>query len=267
MKISVIIPSYKPQGYVWECLESFCNQTFLKSDYEVIIILNGCKEPHYTWMCKFTARHSDVQWNLLQTDTGGVSNARNLGIDAAKGEYVTFVDDDDKVSPSFLKRLYEKAAPETISLCRPYAFIDGDESKQAPYGITDVYNRLPVDKKTHPLRARRYFNGPWMKLIHREIIGNRRFDSRIRNGEDGLFMFIISDRIKYVQRAEPDAIYYRRMRQGSAVNRERSRYERLKNSAVIAWEEIRWVCHNPFGYNWYFFLRSIMGLARVGIYK
>ena len=47
MKISVIIPSYKPQEYLWQCLDSLCSQTFPKEDFELILVLNGCKEPYY----------------------------------------------------------------------------------------------------------------------------------------------------------------------------------------------------------------------------
>ena len=48
MKISVIVPSYKPQSYIWECLNSIYNQTFPKTEYELVLVLNGCNEPYNT---------------------------------------------------------------------------------------------------------------------------------------------------------------------------------------------------------------------------
>ena len=48
MKISVIVPTYKPQAYLWECLNSLCLQTLSKEDFEVILVLNGCCEPYKT---------------------------------------------------------------------------------------------------------------------------------------------------------------------------------------------------------------------------
>ena len=105
MRISVIVPSYKPQSYTWECLDSLCNQTIDKSQYEVIVVLNGCNEPYNAVLKQYLDKHPEINWNYIQTDTPGVSNARNIGIDIAKGEYITFLDDDDFVSPSYLECL------------------------------------------------------------------------------------------------------------------------------------------------------------------
>ena len=53
MKISVIIPTYKPKEYIWECLDSLKSQTFDKKEFEIILILNGCKEPYYSEIDKY----------------------------------------------------------------------------------------------------------------------------------------------------------------------------------------------------------------------
>ena len=105
MKISVIVPTYKPQAYLWECLDSIYNQTFPKTDYELILVLNGCCEPYNTRIKEWFSKHSDLQVQYFQTDEGGVSNARNIALDNAKGDYVTFIDDDDLISPEYLKEL------------------------------------------------------------------------------------------------------------------------------------------------------------------
>lgn len=81
VKISVIIPSYKPQSYLWECLDSVCGQTFPKEEYEVILVLNGCKEPYDGQIREYIGSHRDIQWKYIHTDEGGVSNARNLALD------------------------------------------------------------------------------------------------------------------------------------------------------------------------------------------
>ena len=108
MKVSVIIPTYKPQAYIWECLDSIKNQTFPKEDFEVILVLNGCNEPYYSQIKEYIDNNLvDYNVNFIQTDQGGVSNARNIALDAAKGEYVTFIDDDDYISPKYLEELYK----------------------------------------------------------------------------------------------------------------------------------------------------------------
>jgi len=97
--ISVIIPSYKPDNYIYRCLESVARQDIDKQRYEVIIVLNGCNEPYYTDIKLFLQqKFQGIKTLLLQTDVAGVSNARNIGLDNAQGEYISFIDDDDWVS-------------------------------------------------------------------------------------------------------------------------------------------------------------------------
>ncbi len=214
MKISVIIPTYKPAEYIWECLDSLEKQTFSKADYEVILVLNGCKEPYYSTINDYIAR-SEVQYNFIQTDQGGVSNARNIGLDNAKGEYITFIDDDDIVSPKYLEGLCNICSKEIIALSLSYRFSENLSSCWS-YAITEVYNSL--HNKVYPFyKARRYFSGPCMKLFHRDIIGHRRFDKRYKIGEDSVFMFLISDRFRSVCTTSSDAVYYRRIRIGSTI--------------------------------------------------
>lgn len=231
MKISVIVPTYRPQGYLWECLDSVYNQTFAKSDYELVLVLNGCNEPFHSQIKDWLGKHSDLQVQFFQTDEGGVSNARNIALDNAKGEYITFIDDDDLVSSIYLQELYENATPDTISLCYPYAFNDGKMEVQLPYGITDAYNYC-IEHKCDKLasRVRKFFSGPCMKLIPISFIQDRRFDVRFKNGEDCIFMFLISDKFKKMSFTSKSAIYYRRFREGSAVTTKRSKKEVILNS-------------------------------------
>ena len=80
MKITVIVPTYKPQSYLWECLDAIYNQTFSKSDYELILVLNGCNEPYNSQINDWLSEHKDLQVQFIQTDQGGVSNARNIAL-------------------------------------------------------------------------------------------------------------------------------------------------------------------------------------------
>lgn len=200
MKISVIIPSYKPKGYLWECLESLYNQTFPSNDFEILLVLNGCCEPYKSQIEEFLKGKDMCNVCLIQTNQLGVSNARNIGLDRAKGDYITFIDDDDYVSPSYLEELYEKALPDTISLCYPYAFNDGSPEIQLPYYITKAYDYCycKLGKLRLSSKVRKYFSGPCMKLIPMNFIQERRFDVHFRNGEDVLFMFLISDQFLFL---------------------------------------------------------------------
>ena len=258
MKISVIIPTYKPQDYIWECLYSFSRQTFPKDDFEVILVLNGCCEPWKRTIENFI-RTSMIDMNIMfiQTDIGGVSYARNIALDSASGEYITFVDDDDYVSDCYLQRLYEKAEEGTVVLSNAYAFNDGFDAVQLSYYLTDIYENYSGAKRLKlSSNIRKYFNGPCMKLFPRDIIRDRRFDVRFKNGEDSLFMFLISDSISEITFADKDAIYYRRFRANSAINRKRSRKERIDNTFNGICEYCK--IYNVKRYNFIFFISRIL---------
>lgn len=264
MKISVIVPTYKPQGYLWKCLDSIYNQSFSKSDYELLLVLNGCNEPFHSQIKDWLGKHSDLQVQFFQTDEGGVSNARNIALDNAKGEYITFIDDDDLVSPMYLQELYEKATPDTVSLCYPYAFNDGKIEKQLSlYGVTDAYNYC-TEHKCNKLTSmvRKYFSGPCMKLFPMSFIQDRRFDVRFKNGEDSLFMFLISDKIKKFAFTSKDAVYYRRYRDNSAYTRSKTKREIIANKTSLIKAYISIYLRRPQKYSLLFFITRLLGTLR-----
>lgn len=263
MKISVIVPTYKPQAYLWECLDSIYSQTFPKKDYELLLVLNGCNEPYHTQIAEWLSKHSDLRVQYFQIDEGGVSNARNIALNNIKGKYVTFIDDDDFISSTYLEELYEKAAPDTVSLCYPYAFNDGHIEKQLPYSITNTYNYC-IEHKCDKLasRARKFFSGPWMKLIPMNFIQERRYDVRFKNGEDSLFMFLISDKIKKVAFTSKDATYYRRYRYNSAYTRGKTKREIISNKMSMIKAYISIYLKNPQKYSLFFFITRLLGTLR-----
>lgn len=263
MKISIIVPTYKPQSYIWECLESIYNQTFPKNDYELVLVLNGCNEPYNTQIIEWLSLHDGLQVQFFQTDEGGVSNARNLALERVNGEYVTFIDDDDLVSPMYLTELYNIITPDTISLCYPYAFNDGEVGKQLPYRITDAYNYCLKNNCTNlTSKARKFFSGPCMKLIPMNFLYGRKYDVRFRNGEDSLFMFLISDKIEKVAFTSKNAVYYRRFRDGSASIKQRPFKEKALNSVKLIREYTRIFMRG--GYSLSFYVsRIIAGIISV----
>ena len=263
MKVSVIVPTYKPQAYLWECLDSIYNQTFPKTDYELVLVLNGCCEPYNAQITEWLSQHSDLRVQYIQTTEGGVSNARNIALDKAKGEYVTFVDDDDLVSPSYLEELYCCASPSVVSLCYPYAFNDGNIDEQLPYTITEAYNYCVIHNSMKlQSMARKFFSGPCMKLIPMSFIQNRRFDVRFKNGEDSLFMFLISDKIRDVAFTSKNAIYYRRFREASATTKKRSRMDVVCNQIKMVKEYSCMYFRSLGNYSFYFYFTRVLGAIK-----
>jgi len=258
--ISVIIPTYKPGKYLNECLSSLAKQSISKDDFMVTVVLNGCCEP---WLSeirddtRFLHAQYGLQSEILQCDLGNVSNARNIGLRRAKGEYICFIDDDDYVSSTYLEQLLSKASKDTVSLCRPYAFNDGD-SQELPYRITNDWNRCHLNGKQPFYLPKRFFDGPCMKMIHRDIIGDRRFDTGIKNGEDSIFMFLISDKIKYADFTDSSAVYYRRIRQGSAQSNLNTLGKRWKAVSGKVRMYFKYFFKSPSAYCFRFFASRVL---------
>lgn len=258
MLISVIIPSFKPGLYLWECLDSICAQTFPRKDFEVILVLNGCKSPFEERIIEYINVHTTVQWKFIQTDEGGVSNARNIGLDVAIGKYICFIDDDDFVSPTYLEQLFMHAAPDVVPVCKPLSFIDGSIDFR-PYNITKDYDKFHAMGLIRFQKPKRFFNGPVYKLIHRDVIGSRRFDERFKNGEDSLFMFLISDRFRYVDFTDETAIYYRRIRNDSATGKNNSLKYKINNYLYLILLQSSIYFKNIRKYNFFFYINSVIG--------
>lgn len=253
--ISIIIPTYKPQDYLWQCLDSFAAQTLDKQMWELIVVLNGCSEPWFSQIKAYQSAHPQLPMRIYQTDEAGVSNARNMGIDVAKGEYIGFVDDDDLVSPTYLEELARIASPDTIAASYTIAF---DETRSfIPYYIEAAYQQYAPQGVMPYHKARKYFSGPCMKLIHRDIIGDRRFDTRFKVGEDALFMFLISNRMDRIAFTDTQAIYYRRIRSGSASHTS-SKWQTIRNCVRLIRQYSRIYARGR-GYTFSFYFTRILG--------
>lgn len=215
MNISIIIPTYKPGSYLKDCLESINNQTMDKKCFEVIIVLNGVIKPYIEYIYSLTKMY-DFNSVVIPTETPGVSNARNLGLSRTQGEYVCFIDDDDKISPSYLENLYSKATPNNIVASNVKAFYDIKNKTENDY-IALAYKKLI--NKNSPLsvfKGRKFMSSSCCKIISRRIIQDVRFDTNLKIGEDSVFMAKISKKVKSIVLSDSSAIYYRRLRAGSA---------------------------------------------------
>lgn len=113
--ISVVVPIYKAEKYIERCVNSLLSQSY--ENIEVLLIDDGspdkCPE-----ICDKLAK-SDSRIKVIHKSNGGVSSARNAGIDASKGEYLTFVDADDYVKADYISKLYNaiKDANASIAMC------------------------------------------------------------------------------------------------------------------------------------------------------
>ena len=134
------------------------------------------------------------------------------------------------------------------------------------YGVTDAYNYC-TEHKCNKLTSmvRKYFSGPCMKLIPMSFIHDRRFDVRFKNGEDTLYMYLISDKIRQISCTSKNAIYYRRIRGSSANTRRRTFSNRLKNSLNLIKEYSRIYISSPMNYNFRLYVANVLGALKTCI--
>ena len=106
-KISVIVPVYKVRDRILKTLESLKNQTF--ENFEVLFVDDGSPDDSSEFADNYL-ENSDVNYRIIKKENGGVSSARNLGIEEAHGEYIMFLDSDDYINKDMLKDFFDKAS-------------------------------------------------------------------------------------------------------------------------------------------------------------
>lgn len=211
--IAVLIPTYKPSWYLKRCLRSIEEQTLPKDKLKVYIALNGPKE-NFEEIIQSALEETNFDYEFFYLEKAGVSNARNHLINNSTEPYVTFVDDDDCISPTYLESLLSVSSIDTIGISNVYNF-EQDISERKPNYIGQAFLKLPDIEKSK-FKSRKYYSSPWAKLIHRNIIGTTRFNTKLAVGEDALFMAELSYKVKAVKKSLPEAIYYVYERPNSA---------------------------------------------------
>lgn len=126
-KVSVIVPVYKAESYLHKCIDSILQQSF--RDFELILVDDGSPDASGR-ICDEYAK-IDQRVSVVHKSNGGVSSARQKGLNMAKGDYVIFVDSDDWVEPDYLSELYNKALRESADMviCDFYEIEQGEKNR------------------------------------------------------------------------------------------------------------------------------------------
>ena len=108
--ISVIIPVYNAEQYLRRCVDSVLTQSY--TDFELLLIDDGSRDQSPAICDEYAAADHRVQ--VFHKPNGGVSSARNLGLDHARGQWITFIDSDDFISPNYLSAVNRSDADMLI---------------------------------------------------------------------------------------------------------------------------------------------------------
>ena len=177
-KISIIIPVYNVEKYLHRCVDSILSQTF--TDFELLLIDDGSNDKSGNICDEYTER--DVRIRVFHKKNGGVSSARNLGLDKAKGEYVTFVDADDYLEPDTLVNDLFEGNFDVVQFPRN----NGSFMKQYPRDI-----KYCDQRDFRKFIYKNFYFECWGRLYKRKIIGTNRFLKDVRIGEDLMFFLHI----------------------------------------------------------------------------
>lgn len=209
--ISIIIPVYNVQAYLDECVCSVVEQSY--RDLEIILVDDGSTD-NSGRMCDGWAE-KDRRIRVVHKPNGGLSSARNAGLDAAKGDYIAFVDSDDFVDKtmfSSLLKAFDEKMDVGVVCCGISQFKDEDYLDTNPF--LKLYNRkFTLLEYWRLILKHKIDNAVWNKIYRRNVIENVRFREGVIN-EDILFNLEVLQNVSFLIYV-PDTYYKYRIRAGS----------------------------------------------------
>lgn len=211
-RVSIIMPFYNTDPILFKkAVRSVIEQSY--KDFELIIVDDGSKEENAR-IADETAE-SEERITVYHIKNGGVSRARNYGIEKAGGAFISFLDSDDFVSPFYLENLievYKKTSSPYIKGCAVRVKEKDAEinsSRKCSYKAVDIPSAIDdISFIKEPYRGME-ITAVWGNLYTREIIGDTRFDENITIGEDYIFNLEIIKKLDSVTYSgAPDYAYY-----------------------------------------------------------
>lgn len=212
--VSAIVPVYKAEQYLRDCIDSILAQSF--SDFELILVEDG--SPDGSGLICDAYASQDRRVKVIHKSNGGVSSARNAGLDAAAGEYVFFCDSDDWLGPTILEKGVTACSSGTDICAFGHVRVKDDETKSVRIdGSISCSTEELTEQQIIDLIQCSYITAPWGKLISRSLIADKRFDTDLTFGEDMVFMIsLISQGCSIFASSETE--YYYRDNQSGLTN-------------------------------------------------
>lgn len=239
VKLSIIVPIYGVEEYLSKCVDSLLLQDLPASDYEIVLVDDGGHDRCPQICDDYAAEHDNIR--VVHRPNGGLSAARNSGIEIARGEYLMFVDSDDYIEPNVLGTLIAQAERDNLDVLRyrlQYVKLvesrDGTEPVDSEYEVFNPYKKDPFkgnDYSEEPTDGVSFLNSrmntqcyAWAFLIKRAMfykdLGFKIFDLRFTEGiyfEDTDWTPRMLLRAKRVASTET-VVYNYLMREGSITN-------------------------------------------------
>jgi glycosyltransferase involved in cell wall biosynthesis len=251
-KISIIVPVYNVERFLRECLDSVLNQTF--TDFEVICV-NDASPDHCSEILREYADKDKRIRVINHEKNAGVSVARNTGLDAAEGEYISFCDSDDCMHPDMLKIMYKEIRRNNcdLAVCQ---WCPLNEFDKPVFKKNDSYTvNFPKDSLARNFKNPHAFFTLWNKMYKKSAIASVRFDPQMFGPDDVFFNMcafrfvkkcIITDAKLYAYRENSNSITNSKLQ---VQKRTKGRCRWLENiykssydSIPLSFEEKRIIC-------------------------
>ena len=216
-KITIIMPVFNKEKYIRETIESVLNQTL--NEFEFIIIDDGSTDKSGIISDEYARK--DERIRVIHIPNGGVSNARNIGLDMAEGEYITFIDADDRVTEGYLENLYDcitNSKADMVISGYKKVWEDSDKveiSSMNILGLVEMDDILPYFAKWQ--KETGIFGYCWGKVFSRELCQGIYFDTSIRLAEDFDFYLKLYRRVKTIYFDNKHNYLYLQEAQNSSV--------------------------------------------------
>lgn len=187
--ISVIIPVYGVEKYIAQCLESVINQTY--KNLEIIVVNDGTKDRSAEIAKKYAAQDSRIK--VYDFENGGISVARNRGLEIATGDYISYIDSDDWLDKRMYETLLKSAIQNNADMVK-CGIIETNVAKEENFTFS---NEKIINNEQH-IGFENYFNGMlwtvvWNGLYKRELAKKVKFPDNVVNEDNyssGIFLYL-----------------------------------------------------------------------------
>lgn len=214
-EVSIIVPVYQVEKYIRQCVDSILAQTF--TDFELILVDDGSKDQSGQ-ICDEYAE-MDERVKVIHKENGGLSDARNKGMDQAVGNYFMFVDSDDYIDSTMLECLYMKITKENadIAVCNFLYFFENDIEKNFSTKIrSEILSSAEIFYNRKNERNYGIWTVAWNKLYKRNTLGSIRFRFGKYHEDEFWANDIYQIDMKIV--TVPECLYYYRQRDNSIMS-------------------------------------------------
>lgn len=214
--VSIIVPIYNVEKYLKECIDSLLKQSY--SNIEILLIDDGSTDNSGRIADEYLS-YDNVR--VYHKENGGLSDARNFGIEHSKGDFLVFIDSDDYVAKDYILRMLDKIQENDVDIvaCSYYDISDEGQILTKVQVANRILNEknfwddMYVTGNSSPV-----YSVAWNKLYKRYIFKNLRYRKGILNEDDDIIYDVIHDKKILII---SELLYYYRQRQGSIMDQMR----------------------------------------------